>query len=59
MIDETPLITDVEKVFYKFMLKERKTRILDKAIEILEEKKQEITENDTTKNISPKRDIER
>lgn len=38
MIDETPLITDVEKVFYKFMLKERKTRILDKAIELLEEK---------------------
>lgn len=66
MIDETPLITDVEKNFYKFMLKERKTQILDKAIELLEEKKQdktsvietlkslkqEITENEATKNKS-------
>lgn len=32
MIDELPLISDHEKTFYKFMLKERKTRILDKAI---------------------------
>lgn len=39
MIDEIPLITEVEKTFYKFMLKERKTRILDKAIEILSENK--------------------
>ncbi|MEG1888155.1 MAG: HipA domain-containing protein [Lachnospiraceae bacterium] len=39
MIDEIPLITDVEKTFYKFMLKERKTRIHDKAIELLEEQR--------------------
>lgn len=41
MIDETPLITEVEKTFYKFMLKERKTHILDKAIELLPEKEYE------------------
>lgn len=40
MIDEIPRIAEVEKAFYKFMLKERKIRILDKAIEILSEKKQ-------------------
>lgn len=35
MIDAIPLITDTEKTFYKFMLKERKERILDKSLECL------------------------
>lgn len=35
MIDEIPLISTEEKTFYKFMLHARKTRILDKAIELL------------------------
>ncbi len=37
MIDEIPLISDTEKTFYKFMLKQRKLRIIDAAIKILAE----------------------
>lgn len=35
MINGIPLITEIEKTFYKFMLQERKTRILEKAIALL------------------------
>lgn len=35
LIDHTPIISDTEKTFYKFMLKQRKIQILDKAIEQL------------------------
>lgn len=37
IIDNSPLIHDQAKAFYKFMLKERKSKILDKAIEMLSE----------------------
>ena len=33
VIDETPLITETEKTFYKFMLKQRNERILQKAVQ--------------------------
>lgn len=33
VIDETPLITETEKAFYKFMLKQRNERILQKAVQ--------------------------
>lgn len=35
MIDEIPLISDKEKTFYKFILRERKVQILDSAAENL------------------------
>lgn len=38
MVEEITVISEEEKVFYKFMLKERKKHILDKSIELLAEK---------------------
>ena len=35
MIDSLPMVSDGAKAFYKFMLKERKVQILDRAIELL------------------------
>ena len=32
MIDETPVITDIQKKFYKIMLSERKEKILDYSL---------------------------
>ena len=37
-IDNIEEITPLQKEFYKFMLKERKEKILDAALKILEEK---------------------
>lgn len=33
IVDETPLITETKKMFYKFMLKQRNERILQKAVQ--------------------------
>ena len=45
MIDEIPLISDIEKKFYKYLLKERKEGILNKAIsEITKEKEPSMLE---------------
>ena len=38
MIDETPYITELQKNFYKIMLRERKEKILDKSLELLNRK---------------------
>ena len=40
IIDETPIIDDFQKQFYKLMLKERKNIILDKSLEKLNSKEQ-------------------
>ena len=37
-IDNIEEVTPLQKEFYKFMLKERKEKILDAALKILEEK---------------------
>ena len=41
IIDDTPFITDLQKTFYKTMLKERKERILDFSLQKLEERDRE------------------
>ena len=38
MIDETPYISDLQKQFYKVMLRERKEKILDKSLQLLKKK---------------------
>lgn len=38
LIDNTPYISDLQKTFYKRMLVERKKRILDKSLQLLQEK---------------------
>ena len=35
LVNETPFITDLQKQFYKTMLWERKTRILDYSLQLL------------------------
>ena len=37
VVDDTPLITETEKTFYKFMLKQRKEQIIDKALTLVSE----------------------
>ncbi len=37
VVDDTPLITETEKTFYKFMLKQRKEQIIDKALALVSE----------------------
>ncbi|MBP9988609.1 MAG: CtkA family protein, partial [Ruminococcus sp.] len=41
MIDEMPYVDELQKTFYKTMLRERKEKILDKSLELL--KKSEAT----------------
>ena len=38
LIDETPSITELQKTFYKTMLAERKGRILDKSLQLLQKR---------------------
>ena len=38
LIDETPYISDLQKAFYKTMLRERKEKILDKSLQLLKKK---------------------
>lgn len=37
VVEGTPLITDTKKTFYKFMLKQRKEQIIDKALALISE----------------------
>lgn len=39
LVEETPGITELQKDFYKVMLSERKEKILDYSIELLQEQK--------------------
>ncbi len=44
MVDETPFITDLQKQFYKTMLKERKKCILDQALKLLKKRERTRTQ---------------
>ena len=44
MVDETPFITDLQKQFYKTMLQERKTCILDHALKQLKKRERSKTQ---------------
>jgi hypothetical protein len=44
MIDETPTITEVQKDFYKIMISERKAKILDYSMELLQRKELSLKE---------------
>ena len=41
LIDETPFISDLQKAFYQTMLAERKEKILDKSLQLLQKKERE------------------
>lgn len=41
IIDETECLNETQKTFYKTILKERKERILDQALEIITQKENE------------------
>ena len=41
LIDQTPYITDLQKEFYKTILRERKEKILDKSLQLLRKKERE------------------
>jgi len=45
LIDETPFISDLQKIFYMRMLAERKEKILEKSLQLLRE--QEKTDQKT------------
>lgn len=40
LVDETPFITDIQKLFYKYMLKERYEKIICESVRLLEGEKQ-------------------